>query len=383
MKFAYISPSTLPSRSANSVHVIMQCSALMRCTDEIVLYAKRTVAKKDSLADALASAYGESLTSVRLVTFWSRLDYGNNLRIAMIAIYDLLRNEWPDIILSRNLYASLIIAVFFRKPILFETHQLELGFRKTMQRLIMNKPWVVTVVISDMLKQCLTEHHGKGPFRTVILHDAAPEKIESIAIDKRRISMENLVPETKGKWRAICGYFGHLYSGRGVEIIEQMAKLQPDVLFLLFGGNESDVDYRRRLNIDLNVIYVGHVPHQVAQQAMKSVDILLMPYQTSVSIGSRGHDTAKWMSPMKMFEYMATGVPIISSDLPVLREVLEDKKNALLVPANDAQEWANALEKLLNDVNFARDLGNCALADYNNKHTWTIRAKLLIAAGSS
>lgn len=383
MKFAYISPSTLPSRSANSVHVIMQCSALTRCTDEIVLYAKRSVADNKSLVDVLSSAYGVNLTSVRLVTFWSRFDYANNLRIALLAIYDLLRNEWPDIILSRNLYASLIIAVFFRKPILFETHQLEVGLRKVMQRSIMNKPWVVTVVISDMLKQCLTEHHGKGPFRTVTLHDAAPEKTESIAIDKRQISMESLVPESKNKWKAICGYFGHLYSGRGVEIIEQMAKLHPDVLFLLFGGNESDVEYRRRVNRDLNVIYVGHVPHQVAQQAMKAVNVLLMPYQTSVSIGTNGHDTAKWMSPMKMFEYMATGVPIISSDLPVLCEVLKDKINALLVPPNDAQEWANALEKLLNDVRFASDLGNCALADFNNKHTWTIRAKLLVKAGSS
>ena len=381
MKFAYISPSVLPSRTANSVHVIMQCIALTPFVTELALYAKRTLRNETELQDSLGDAYGNSLPGVRLVTFWNRFDYGNNLCIALLAIFDLFRTGWPDIILSRNLYASFIISVILRKHILFETHQLEQGFRKFLQSLIMRKRWVVTVVISDKLKECLTEHHRREPFKTLVLPDAAPEKIEPLPRNKRRPLLEEIFPETKGMWRGVCGYFGHLYSGRGVEIIEQMAQIHPDVLFLLFGGNESDVQYRRNLNRNLNVIYMGHVPHPVAQQAMKSVDILLMPYQRSVSIGLKGHDTAKWMSPMKMFEYMATGVPIISSELPVLCEVLQNNKNSLLVRPEDAKEWAIALEKLLSDDRFANSLGICAHHDYCNNYTWAIRAKRLLHGG--
>ena len=47
-----------------------------------------------------------------------------------------------------------------------------------------------------------------------------------------------------------------------------------------------------------------------------------MPYQRNVGIGTKNSDTSNWMSPMKMFEYMSTGVPIVSSDLPVLKKFL-------------------------------------------------------------
>jgi glycosyltransferase involved in cell wall biosynthesis len=113
---------------------------------------------------------------------------------------------------------------------------------------------------------------------------------------------------------------------------------------------------------------------------MKSVDVLLMPYQESVFIGVPGHDTARWMSPMKMFEYMATGVPIISSDLPVLQEVLENEKNALLVSPSRSDEWISALDRLLSDKELARSLGTCAHEDYKSKHTWLIRAERLLDA---
>ena len=53
MKLAYISPSILPSRTANSVHVAMQCDSLIQICDEVVLYAKRAIPENDKLRDAL------------------------------------------------------------------------------------------------------------------------------------------------------------------------------------------------------------------------------------------------------------------------------------------------------------------------------------------
>ena len=382
MKLAYISPSVLPSRTANSVHVVMQCDALRQQIDELVLYAKRALPEREKLQSGIDSTYGQKLCEVRLVTFWSRSNRGDNLRIALLSLWDMFKNDWPDVILSRNLYASFIIAVIIRRPILFETHQLEQGFRKWLQRCILLKPWVITVVISDMLKQSLNKHHGIIAPRSIVLHDAAPSNVEPIPKDKRRTSLMEVVPQSIGNWDGVCGYFGHLYPGRGVEIIEDMANIRPKVLFLLFGGNEADLDYRRESNKKSNVIYVGYVEHPIAQKAMKSVDALLMPYQKSVSIGQSGHDTARWMSPMKMFEYMSSGVPIISSDLPVLREVLEHKNNALLVSPEKSDEWVLALDLLLNDSSFANHLGSSAHDDYRNKHTWAIRAKRILEAAT-
>ncbi len=380
MRVSYISPSSIPSKSANSIHVIMQCHALSQVASDVSLFAQRTILEYDKLPTAINTSYGVDLGRVRLVSFRSGIAKGINIRIAAMALWDLFVNKWPDVIISRNLYASFIIAVILRQPILFETHQLEQGIRKTLQRRIMLQRKVKTVVISEKLKEYLTQHHGLEPTQSLVLHDAAPDGVIPIPRAMRHDVLVQICPQADGNWESVCGYFGHLYNGRGVEVIEDMAIARPNVLFLLFGGNEDDVKNKKNSNKCLNLIYFGHVPHHVALNAMKSVNILLMPYQESVSIGVSGHDTARWMSPMKMFEYMAAGVPIISSDLPVLGEVLKDGKNALLVPPDRSESWIAALDKLLNDEGLADAIGDCAHEDYRANHTWKQRAYRLVEA---
>ena len=82
---------------------------------------------------------------------------------------------------------------------------------------------------------------------------------------------------------------------------------------------------------------------------MSRCDVLLMPYQRKVSIGDHSADTSRWMSPMKMFEYMAAKKPFISSDLDVLREVLTDEVNALLVDPENVKAWDKALKRLISN----------------------------------
>ena len=157
-----------------------------------------------------------------------------------------------------------------------------------------------------------------------------------------------------------------------------MALELPEVLFLIYGGNDGDVLFRRRNNKLINLRFMGHITHVEAQRIMKIVDVLLMPYQQEVSIGVDKHDTGRWMSPMKMFEYMASGVPIISSDLPVLREVLSDGVNCLLVESNNKEAWMNALLNLMNEPKIAQRIGLSAHLDYKNSYTWLNRAKELV-----
>lgn len=383
MKLVYISPSVLPSKSANAVHVVLQCAALKSYVSEIKLFAKRSVKSNPEFLKALKSAYGVEFDSQDVVSYYSKSSRGENIKIALAALVSYFLTQKPDIILSRNLYASFILGVIFRRKMLFETHQLETGFRKHLQRFIMTRPWVTTVVISERLVDFLKGHHGVSPRVPLVLHDAAPAGIQPANPDDKLSFISRFLPSREEKWQGVCGYFGHLYPGRGIEVIEAMARERPGVAFLVFGGNEEDVTARRKDNESSNLVFVGHVPYPVAQQAMKSVDVLLMPYQASVSIGLKGHDTAQWMSPMKMFEYMAAGVPLISSDLPALREVLKDGKNALLVEAASAQNWISALDKLLSEPEYGRALGVAAHEDYLEHYTWERRAQRLISAGLS
>ena len=201
---------------------------------------------------------------------------------------------------------------------------------------------------------------------------------------EREIILSKILPNYhEKKWKAICGYFGQLYEGRGIDIIEKMAYFQPEVLFLVVGGNSSEVNKRHhKIKLD-NAVYTGHLPYSKVQKLMKAVDILLMPYQKKVSIGAKGHDTAKWMSPIKMFEYMASSVPIITSNLDVLKEVLIDEVNALMVPPDNLQAWQNALIRLVENKELAKNIGKQAHDDYKNNYTWSQRAYRLLAVAKS
>lgn len=357
----------------------MQCDALVRSNVDLTVYAKRAVFQREELTSAIQQQYGVDLSKARLCTFWSKSNRGDNIRIALHAVIDLVANRWPDAILSRNLYAAYLIAVLLRKPLIFETHQLETGIRRYLQCAVMSSPHVSTIAISKKLVWCLETHHGRAPAHPFVLHDAAPDRVESVPSENRRQLLKSLISEAGGDWVGVCGYFGHLYKGRGLEIIEAMAAKRPSVLFLIFGGNDSEIEERRLKNSLNNLVFCGHVEHGLALKIMGTVDVLLMPYQKKVSIGSGNHDTARWMSPMKMFEYMSSSVPIISSDLPVLREILIDGENALLVPPDNVDSWVRSMDLLLGNRDLAAAIGSNAYAAYKANHTWLNRAEAIIA----
>jgi glycosyltransferase involved in cell wall biosynthesis len=80
------------------------------------------------------------------------------------------------------------------------------------------------------------------------------------------------------------------------------------------------------------------------------------------------------MSPLKLFEYMAAGRPIVCSDLPVLREILQHERTALLCDPDDAASWAGALARLHDEPTLRRTLAEAARAQFELHFTWKARA---------
>lgn len=378
MKLAYISPSVLPSRSANSIHVVQQCEALAQAGAEVTLFAKRERRDADGLHGAVTAAYGVSLAGVELRTLHTPWARANNITIAAHACGALLRERF-DGVLSRNLFASFLLACLSRTPLIIEVHQIEKGFRAWMQRVACRRPGVKIVVISEQLGADLRRRVGALESRVHVLHDAAPETPAQPTEPDRQSWREALLPDPVERARFVCGYVGHLYPGRGIEIIEALARRCPDILFLVIGGNAGDVAEKQRNNALANLRFLGHVPHTDARRAMSSVDLLLMPYQEKVSIGLDGHDTGRWMSPMKMFEYMSSGTAFVASDLPVLREVLRDGDNCVLLAPENVEAWRASLLALRADPERRRELARRAYEDFRDNHTWRRRAQRIIA----
>ena len=160
-----------------------------------------------------------------------------------------------------------------------------------------------------------------------------------------------------------------------MDLLIEIAKNLPEIQFIWVGGREGDVNqWREYINKNQikNIRLIGFVGNEYIPTYQSAGDVLLMPYEMSIA-GSSGGNTVDFCSPMKMFEYMAAGKPIISSDLPILHEVLNEK-NAIFCPYNDVNQWVDSINRIKNNPAFGLRLGNQARVDVE-KYSWIERAK--------
>jgi glycosyltransferase involved in cell wall biosynthesis len=173
------------------------------------------------------------------------------------------------------------------------------------------------------------------------------------------------------------GYVGHLYPGRGAELILELARRIPEATFHFVGGTNDDIG-RLKKQAPTNAIFHGHVPHSETARYYQSFDAALAPYQRRVAVHGGAGDTSAFMSPLKIFEYMAFAKPILCSDHAVLQEVLVDGETAVLLQPDDIEAWEKALRRLMTDPAFAKRLGKLAQTRFKQFYTWQARCKRIV-----
>ena len=176
-----------------------------------------------------------------------------------------------------------------------------------------------------------------------------------------------------------AGFTGHFYEGRGMDLLFALARDLPEVNFLWVGGTVSAVEqWRSRLEAagTTNIVLTGFVDNSVLPRYQAAADVLLMPYGSSVS-SSSGQDIADVINPMKMFEYMAAERPILTADLPSIREVL-DESSAVFCPPSNIPAWRSALQELLLDEPRRTALARNARRKVE-QYSWLARAERAVA----
>ncbi|MCA1559395.1 MAG: glycosyltransferase family 4 protein [Acidobacteria bacterium] len=155
-------------------------------------------------------------------------------------------------------------------------------------------------------------------------------------------------------------YVGHLYAWKGVDILLQAIERLPDVHGLIVGGLEREPDLARlkslaaRLGIEKRVTFTGLVEPPRVPDLLRRATVLALPNTPSAI-------STQFTSPLKLFEYMAAGRPIVASNLPALSEMLEDGVNALLVAAGDPEALAAAIRRIVDDPALGRRLAAASL----------------------
>jgi glycosyltransferase involved in cell wall biosynthesis len=369
MRIACISASRVPSNTANSIQLMKACQALSQLGHEVHLFVPET--KESRQVSDFTAYYGLNTEfSIKWLASrdgWHRYDFAFHATRQA-------RKLKADLVYVWFLQAG-IIGLLASLPVLIEMHGPPEGrLGPSLFRLFLTIPGRKRLLpISQALALQLSKRYSIDRDKTGLV------QISPNGVDLERFSDLPKPDEARARLGLpalpTVGYTGHLYPGRGMELLVQLARRFPQVSFIWVGGSDGDVKtWRERLVEEklLNISLTGFVDNERLPLYQAAADILLMPYEKAIS-GSSGGNSASYASPMKMFEYMASRRPIISSDLPVIREIL-NPANAVLCPPDDAEAWTQAIRVLLGDIGKRSSLSDQAWQDVQG-HTWQARAR--------
>ncbi|MEK7516099.1 MAG: glycosyltransferase [Patescibacteria group bacterium] len=364
----YIANMRLPSERAHSVHVMEMCAALAGSdvNVQLLIPTRRT----DIVAADLFSYYGvpQTFTVTRCRSFDAfRLPIPRALAYYLHAVtfawsaYRTSRRFPAAQIISRDLFAAAILA-FLGRTVIFEVHDLPSRrlrpLLRRLQRIITTNEWK---------RDRLVQEFGIVEKNILI----APN-----AVDTRKFlpSGKEVTPELAAKgWpmgRKVALYTGSLLSWKGVSTLVAAAKFLPaEFSVVIAGGSVRDGErLRERIateGVSERVIFFPHQPHAEIPNLFAAADVLVLPTSSKEQIGREE------TSPIKAFEYLAAVKPIVASDVPSSREVLDESVAHFFTP-DDPESLARAIEKAV--AEWRREEGQKEKF-YKKIRTWDERAR--------
>lgn len=369
MKLVYLANAPLPSRAAHSVHIMKMSAAFAALGHDVTLVVPAMDDPVWASDGGIFEHYGVP-ASFRIERLTRRPGTLGEYRYA-VGCAAVVRRTRPDLVVSRYLMGS-VAAALTGAPGLLELHQLVPNASRVQRpalRWLMRRPACRGLVV-------ITE-----PLRELFEADGVPSGRIVVAPDGADLPGRDVTPWPRSSERLQVGYVGHLYEGRGEELLLAVAARAPWMDLHVVGGTEDDIARVRGIAQPLSTVTVhGYVSPRRAEEIRLGMDVLVAPYQDVVGLGSGTVTTERWMSPLKIFEYMAAGKAVVSSDLPILREVLTHEVNSLLCPPADVDAWVDALRRLDRSPELRRGLGERARADLEEKYQWKIRARRLLEA---
>ncbi len=366
MKIGCITTSIVPSKTANSIQAVKVIHALKQCGQDVQLWVPEF---ERAEWPKIAEIYGVSERfDITWIPFNKQLkQYDFSYKAVKSAL------DWgADVVYTWALQAALF-GNLLKIPIAMEFHDFPMGFMgPKLFSILMKLPTEKLIMTTTRALAEGIEKRFNISFKSKDLQIAPngtdPDRYQGLpspAISRRKLGLPN---------GFTVGYTGHFYPGRGMNLLTAIAKALPRVNFLWVGGMEKHITpWKEELasgSID-NVTITGFIPNAKLPQYQAAADILVMPYAQKIE-GSSGGNIAPVINPMKMFDYLSAGRPIIASNIPVFHEVLTPKL-AVFCDPYDAEEWVRAINKLSKDHFLRRTMQEAAL-NTAQKYSWKNRA---------
>jgi glycosyltransferase involved in cell wall biosynthesis len=400
MRLIYTANARIPSEKAHPYQIVQMCEAFAVSGAEVtLLYPSRSNPPELQTTD-IWNFYGvERIFQAERLPVLDVYSMAHHLPHSLVGLWEnfaallvllsfcsalitrLLRE--PDaIIYSRDPLPLALIAWLWprrAKRLFFEAHtypSTRLGLRV--------RRWLAEriggfIVITDHLRQRY-QQLGVLSERLLVAHDG---------IRRQRFQIEG----DRTHWRArigwpeetfIVGYMGRFHTlgmDKGLNDLVSAAmalfreRSARPIYLALVGGPPEYVEALRKhvrtsgISVDM-ILYAGQVHAAYVPGYLRAFDVCTMPFPWTEHF-------AYYASPMKLFEYMASGSPIIATHLPSTAEILCDGRNALLVPPGDPEALSGALRRLRDDLELSNRLSVQASQDVL-AYTWEARAANLL-----
>lgn len=369
MKLTYIANVRIPTEKAHGYQIAKMCDEFAKagCEVELVIPERENLIKDDifSFYDLDKNFGVKKIKSYDFSKFkgWEKFSFYLQSLFFVLKLLRFNVNK-RDIVYTRNPEIAYMFKLKGNK-VIFEAHNWPDSKQWLYKKFIKRVDKII--VITKFLKE---EYVKNGSLSEKIL--VAPDGVDlgkfDIDLSKESARDKLKLPQDK----KIILYTGNLLKWKGVDTLIEAGKLlKDDSLIYIVGGSESYLkEYHEKISGFDNITLIEAISHAQIPIWLKASDVLVLPNSGKEKISKN------YTSPLKMFEYMASKRPIVASDLPSIREILNEK-NAMLVESDNPESFVRGLKKVLQNKDLADILSKRALSDVQN-YTWNKRAEKIL-----
>ncbi len=361
MKIVYIANIRFPTERAHGTQIAKTCEAFATAGADVeLIVTNRTTGISEDVQKYYNLRQSFRILHVRVpdIVRWGRIGF---LIESILFAFGARRHAGGGIVYCRDEWVLALLMLLGVRTAVWESHT---GAWNSAARFVVRRIKVL-VNITEGLSDFYAERGVPREKMLMAPDGIAPEDFANPASKEEVRTRLELPVEAK-----IAMYIGGLGGWKGADTLYAAAeKLPEDVVVAVIGGKKEDVSMLSAAHP--RVRFLGPRPYTELADNQVAGDVLILPNTGASEVSVR------FTSPLKLFTYMASNVPIVTSDLPSIREVV-DEKTAFLVPADNPDALAEGIMLALRNTEDAARRAARARALLDG-YTWDERAKRILA----
>ena len=335
MRICYLSNNDMPSKMASSIQAIKMCEAFSNNNNEVLLICPNSHKFETSIFKFYDVK--KKFHFIRLKKYKS---FPLGYKYYLFSLDSIIRSVKfkSDIYITRNFFTSFLLCLIKKKHILELHHPLDIESRIVRfiikyTKFLKSKYLIRFIAITKGAKKYYTRYLDKNDNRIFILPSGSSLN-KSISIKKNK------------KKKFDIGLFGSIFKW-DLNLVFKLIDIDSKNNYHIYGDKNNR--FFKVHNNKHNLKFKGYIEYRKIRHELSKMDILLMPYAKNIATGGNLGDITDFTSPLKMFDYLTAGKVIVSSDLPILREILVNNKNVIYVKNFlNANAWKLELIKIFN-----------------------------------